>query len=128
MSRGWYLHNSSPDYICISADRRVACGLPPLPPIYDISADSARISYNDFGELTKGKRVKKYRDPIVNMGGDGSIIKSYYNTPELEEDGYDYKLVKSSIHKKHRNKGQWWLYLSQYEAMTGLQRLMYMRF
>jgi hypothetical protein len=107
-------------------ERRVACGLPPDPPIYDISPDAETQGEDDYGILLY-KRVRTYKDAIIHMADDGSIIKEYKNTPELEKDGYQYLKILLEINNVNKHPGFWWIRRSQYDAMTGLQRLMYMK-
>jgi hypothetical protein len=115
----WFALNPPADFIPISRGRRVACGLPPDSPIYDVEPEPDDMI---------NKRVKTYRDPIVLLNSNGTIEKEYFNTPELESDGYKYQPIKVSINNRHVSYDRWWMYRSQYDAMSGLQRLMHMSF
>jgi hypothetical protein len=118
VSKEWYINNPGPDYLILSKDRRVYCGLPAEMPIYDVVVD----------QEMDGKRVRAYDDPILKLTLDGKVATQYNCTKDLEKDKISYQAIKIVLHRPNRMwQGCVWAYKSVWMSLNSLQRVMYLK-
>lgn len=73
----------------------------------------------------KGRLMQMTQDPICRVDQKNNLLRMYERPEQLEDDGYQVKLVFSAMHVKsltNHYQGSWWITKSSYDAYWRARR------